>query len=657
MRRTVPLLTACCAVLPVLALAESASFDAAAAFGARQSVLDLSLSPDGQNLAWIAPTAGQGAVVYTLSLATKDAKAKPSLASSGSPERLESCAWVSNERLVCTVYILAMDAQLGPLPFTRLVAVNTDGSNPKTLSKEQTQHTHGLLLGGGEVIDWLPDTEASVLLTRNYLANDAIGTRFGSSDTGLGVDVIDTRTLQAHRVEPPRRNAGGYISDGRGHVRIVASGEQTARGVTGVIQYDFHPVGSEDLQPLSTYRTTDHTGFAPLAVDPEHDVAYGYEKLDGRLAIYTMALNSGHAKQLIYANPEVDVSHLITLGRQHRIVGVSYLTEYRHDEYFAPDIKTLMESLRRALHVPAHVIDASQDETRMLVQTSTDVDPGVFYIFDRKSHQLQTLFVARNQLEGVKLATVRPVTYTAGDGTQIPAYLTLPPGTESAKGLPAIVMPHGGPSARDVWGFNWLAQFFANRGYAVLQPNFRGSYGYGENWSRDNGFRDWKVAIDDVLDGGRWLVKEGVDPSKLGIVGWSYGGYAALQSAVVDPGLFRAVIAIAPVTDLPALRESYRRWSNFELESDFIGEGATAREGSPAEHADRIKAPVLLFHGGMDRNVSIEQSRRMESALKSAGGKVTLVTWDPLDHQLDDSAARSQMLSQSDAFLRAAFGM
>ena len=218
-------------------------------------------------------------------------------------------------------------------------------------------------------------------------------------------------------------------------------------------------------------------------------------------------------------------------------------------------------------------------------------------------------------------------------------------------------MPHGGPSARDVWGFNWLAQFFANRGYAVLQPNFRGSYGYGENWSRDNGLRDWKVAIDDVLDGGRWLVKEGVDPSKLGIVGWSYGGYAALQSAVVDPGLFRAVIAIAPVTDLPALRESYRRWSNFELESDFIGEGATAREGSPAEHADRIKAPVLLFHGGMDRNVSIEQSRRMESALKSAGGKVTLVTWDPLDHQLDDSAARSQMLSQSDAFLRAAFGM
>jgi dipeptidyl aminopeptidase/acylaminoacyl peptidase len=657
MRRIVSLLTVFCALVSGLALAESAPFDAAAAFGARQSVLDLSLSPDGQNLAWIAPAAGQGAVVYTLSLASKDAKAKPAMSSSGSPERLESCGWVSNERLVCTVYILAMDAQLGPLPFTRLVAVNTDGSNPKTLSKEQTQHTHGLLLGGGEVVDWLPETEASVLLTRDYLPNDTIGTRFGSSDTGLGVDIVDTRTLQAHRVEPPRRNAVEYISDGRGHVRIVASQENTARGYTGVTEYEFHPTGSEQFEPLSTYRIQDQTGFRPIAVDPEHNIAYGFKKLDGRTALYTMTLDSARAEQLIYANPQVDVSNLMMLGRQKRIVGVNYYTEYRHAEYFAPDIKTLMESLNRALHVPVHVIDASQDETRMLVQTSTDVDPGVFYIFDRKSHQLQTLFVARNQLEGVKLATVSPVTFTAADGAQIPGYLTLPPGVQSLKGLPGIVMPHGGPSARDVWGFNWLAQFFAYRGFAVLQPNYRGSYGYGDNWFQKNGFREWKVAINDVLDGGRWLVKEGVDPAKLGIVGWSYGGYSALQSAVMDPTLFKAVIAIAPVTDLPSLVESFRRWSNFELQSDFIGEGANAREGSPAQHADRIKAPVLLFHGGMDRNVSIEQSRRMESALKSAGGKVTLVTWDPLDHQLDDSAARAQMLSQSDAFLRAAFGM
>lgn len=657
MRRIVPILTALTVILPTLTLADSAPFNAAAAFGARPSAIDVALSPDGQNIAWIAPGTGQGGVLFTLSLA---AGAKPRAAlSSGtsSPERLQSCDWVSNERLVCEVYVLAMDAQLGPLPFTRLLAVNSDGSNPRVLSKEQTQHTHGLILGGGRVIDWLPDTEASVLMTRVYLANDSIGTRTGSSETGLGVDTVDTRTLQSHRVEPPRRQAVGYISDGRGHVRIVANQEATGRGVTGEIIYEFHPVGSEELQPLSVYNTVDHTGFSPAAIDPEHNLAYGYKKLDGRMAVYTMALDSGREEHLLYANPEVDVGHLLTLGRQHRVVGAIYTTEYRHAEYFAPDVKALHESLARALHGPVHVVDASQDESRLLVHTSSDVDPGVYYLFDRKSHQLQALFVVRNQLEGVKLATVQPMSYPAADGTQIPGYLTLPPGAQSVKGLPAIVMPHGGPSARDVWGFSWLAQFYANRGYAVLQPNYRGSSGYGDAWFRDNGFRAWKIAIGDVLDAGRWLVKEGADPAKLGIVGWSYGGYAALQSAVVDPTLFKAVVAIAPVADLPMLREQYRHWGNFNLVSDFIGEGATAREGSPAENAGRIKAPVLLFQGVMDANVSIEQSRRMESALKAAGGKVTLVTWEQLDHQLDDSAARTEMLSQSDAFLRAAFGM
>jgi len=636
--------------------AESASFDAASAFGARPSVSELTLSPDGQSLAWIAPSRGQGSIVYTMRL-DKETKPKPALAASGSPERLEWCGWVSNDRLVCDVYVLATDAVFGVLPFSRVMAVNVDGSNPKVLSNQQTVHTHGLMLGGGEVIDWLPETEASVLMSRVYGSNDQLGSRLGSSETGLGVDEIDTRTLQTHRVEPPHREAVDYISDGHGHVRIVANREVTGRGFTGVVMYLFHPQGSGDLLPLSTYQFKDESGFAPVAVDPESNLAYGFKKLDGRAALYSVALDPGRSEQLVYANPQVDVAGLITLGRQDRIVGVTYVTQFRHDEYFAPDVKALVDSLARALHVRPHVVAASVDESRLLVQTSTDVDPGVYYLFDKKTRQLETLFVVRNQLEGVKLATVKPVAYAAADGSQVPGYLTLPPGAESLKGLPAIVMPHGGPNARDVWGFDWLAQFFANRGFAVLQPNFRGSWGYGDRWFVQNGFRSWKVAIGDVLDGGRWLVKEGADPGKLGIVGWSYGGYAALQSAAEDPTLFKAVVAIAPVTDLNQLKEEHRRWDDFEFVSEFVGEGPHVREGSPARRADRFRAPVLLFHGTKDRNVSFEQSQRMESALKSAGARVTLVTFDGLDHQLEDSDVRAQMLSRSDKFLREAFGM
>src|SRR4029077_14505845 len=219
---------------------------------------------------------------------------------------------------------------------------------------------------------------------------------------------------------------------------------------------------------------------------------------------------------------------------------------------------------------------------------------------------------ARSELEGVQLAKVRPITYQAADGVAVPAYLTLPPGKEDAKGLTAIVLPHGGPSARDEWGFDWLSQFYAARGFVVLQPEFRGSSGYGDAWFRQNGFRSWPVAIGDVLAAGRWLVKEGMaDPKKLAIVGWSYGGYAALQSAVVDSGVFKAVVAIAPVTDLAALREERRRWSDYSLIAEVVGDRPHVREGSPAANAGKIKVPVLLFHGAMDANVDISHSRRM----------------------------------------------
>jgi dipeptidyl aminopeptidase/acylaminoacyl peptidase len=211
----------------------------------------------------------------------------------------------------------------------------------------------------------------------------------------------------------------------------------------------------------------------------------------------------------------------------------------------------------------------------------------------------------------------------------------------------------GGPSSRDVWRFDWLAQFYAARGFAVLQPNFRGSFGFGDEWLEKNGFQSWQVAIGDVVDGGRWLVSEGIaDPSKLAIVGWSYGGYAALQSAVVAPDLFKAVVAIAPVTDFASLKESRRWWSDYEVVSNYIGSGPHVRAGSPAQNADKIKAPVLMFQGELDRNVPIAQSRLMDERLKQAGVPHELVTWPDLDHYLEDSAAREEMLRKSDAFLR-----
>ena len=151
------------------------------------------------------------------------------------------------------------------------------------------------------------------------------------------------------------------------------------------------------------------------------------------------------------------------------------------------------------------------------------------------------------------------------------------------------------------------------------------------------------------------MVSQGIAaPSKLAIVGWSYGGYAALQSAATEPGLFKAVVAIAPVTDLQMLKEEFRGWSNHALVSKFIGQGDNVRKGSPAENAGSIAAPVMLFHGTHDRNVDVKQSERMASRLQSAGKRVELVTYPDLDHSLPDSRVRADMLRRSDQFLKAA---
>jgi dipeptidyl aminopeptidase/acylaminoacyl peptidase len=641
---------------------QSNGFDAAAAFGARQSVLDVSLSPDGKSIAYVAATAGPGSAVVTRDLA-EGSKGRIALVASGKPEHIRGCNWVSADRLVCTVLGVVpspINVAVGFfLEKSRLVAVDRSGGNMKILSTTNNEFSRAYQLSGGSVLDWLPDQEGMVLMSRTYVPDDHLGSRIVSKQEGLGVDLVDTRTLSVKTIEEPGSSTVYYVSDGRGTIRIV--GKRLKSGPdgmdSGITGYWYRKQGSREWLKLSDYNWADQSGFLPLAVDHDLDIAYGYKEKDGATAIYSVKLDASLSENLVYAQPDVDVGGLIRIGRRNRVVGVSYATDFPHAVYFDPDIENLMKSLERALpHQKLKVVESSVDEQVLLVYAGSDADPGMYYVFDRPARQLHPLLAVRSELDGVKLAKVRPVMYPAADGVMVPGYLTLPAGQEEAKGLPAIVLPHGGPSARDYWGFDWLSQYFAARGFAVLQPNFRGSAGYGDAWLHDNGFKSWRVAIGDVLDAGHWLVAQGIaDPARLSVLGWSYGGYAALQSAVTEPGLFKAVIAIAPVTDLEALKEEHRHWSDYRLVRDMVGEGPHVRDGSPARNADKIKVPVLLFHGGMDTKVAITQSRLMAERLSKAGVKNELITWDSLDHYLEDSDARTKMLRRSDEFLRQAF--
>lgn len=645
-----------CAIAPRAAMADDAAV-LARKFGALEDVHQVSLSPDGQRLAYVAK-GDNASVVYVVEI-RPGAVPTGLLSIQSGDGKIHSCRWITSQRVTCYVTAAQRDVSGPLLTYTRAFAINADRSGMTKLSANTRSTMQYAMQFGGGVIDFNGGAPGTVLMTREHVPTAQIGSNAGNDRQGLGVDLVDTVTLKRTVVEPPRPSAVTYISDGHGAVRIVGY-RPNDDGYTGSkLLYSFRPPASRDWQPLSKVLISDtgmSSGFYPVAVDAAHNLAYGFDQKDGFDALFSMPLDGSGTRNLVLAQPDVDIDGLVKVGPHGRVVGASYVTDKRKFAYFDPELRKLSEALGRA--VPGqpliHILDANEQESKLLLLGTGDTDPGTIYLYDKASHQLNPLLAVRSALGGTPLAPVRPITYKAADGTDIPGYLTLPVGG-SGRGLPAIVMPHGGPAARDEWGFDWLVQFFAARGYAVLQPNYRGSTGYGADWYRRNGFQSWRTAVGDINDAGRWLLAQGIAaPGQLAAFGWSYGGYAALQGAALDPDLYAASVAVAPVTDLASLKQEASYFTSARLVERFIGTGPHVREGSPAQNVERIKVPVLLFHGDMDQNVDVAESRLMERKLRGAGKPVTYVEFAGLDHYLESAAARARMLQESDAFLRKA---
>lgn len=631
--------------------------DLARRFGSRADVLQISLSPQGKQIAYIAP-AGHGEQVLVVDV-DKGGAPRPILAVDQAGGHLIWCKWPTEAKLICDLRLTAafQDELIG---WSRLYVINADGSGSKILDSD-TARTIGVSQYGGAVLAYdVKGKKDKVLMSRPVYAQKTTGTLIGSSHGGLEVDEVDVDTLQRRQVEKLRNNSMGYIADEDGRIRMMVTIPRDTQGYLRTDQptYLYRPKGSSDYRDLNP--RAEISDLSIYSIDSAHDKAIGIGRIDGFLKVLAISLDGTGTVETLLERPRVDVNELIRIGRSNRVVGASYATDRRQVEYFDPGLKALVASLQKALGGRGllEIIDASRDENRLLVLYRSDVNPGMTYLFNKKTKQLQELLPLRDGTEELTLSTMKSITYKASDGTSIPAYLTLPPGVSSPKGLPAIVMPHGGPEARDEWGFDWMVQFYAQRGFAVLQPNFRGSAGYGEAWMHDNGFKAWKIAVGDVNDAGRWLVSQGIaNPKELAVVGWSYGGYAALQAAATSPDVFKGVVAIAPVTDLDLLRNDASHFTNYKIVSDFLGHGDYIDEGSPSKQADKIVAPVMLVHGTMDERVNERHSELMKGALRAVGRPPVFLKFDGLGHSLSDSAARIELLNKSDEFLRKVLGM
>jgi dipeptidyl aminopeptidase/acylaminoacyl peptidase len=648
-----PVLFALAVGVASIAMAQSSPLEQA--FGTLPAQSSVRLSPDGTKLAYLVAQKDRAESLVVTNVATKESKVVMSV--DGKPLNFAWCNWATNTRLVCDLrarYQGAMDVAAA----SRILSINADGTDMKLITNRENKDQIYRTNWGGGVLDWFGGEPGTILMDRWYVPVQRTGSLIESRGEGLGVERVDVTSLKRTNVEPPRPTGAEYISDGQGVVRIFGVRDAIDGYSKSAIRYMYRAAGDRDWKQLGVYDQTTRQGFNPYAVDGRNNLVYGLKQHNGRRALVSYTIDGvGPQERIVYANDKVDVDGPVTIGRSRRVIGASYVEERPHIFYIDKDVERVVRSLEKALpNAPIiRVLDVSDDGNKFLIHASRDVEPGTYYLFDRAGKTLAKVLLSHPQLEGVKLAEQKPVQYRAADGTMIPAYLTLPVGS-SGKNLPAIVMPHGGPSARDEWGFDWWAQYYAARGFAVLQPNYRGSDGYGEKWLERNGLQSWRLAMNDILDAGRWLVASGTaEPRKLAIVGWSYGGYAALQTAVVDPDLFKSIVAVAPVTDFTLLREQYRLRTDFFIARDFIG--SDLKDGSPAQNAAALKAPVLIFHPTQDQNVSYAQGKLMADRLKDAGKTVTFITYADLGHQLESSEARADMLAKSDAFLRTSLGL
>jgi len=656
-------LTERCALALALATTMSPSAanptpDLAALFGTRPAATGMAISPDATRLLYIAPAGSGGSAVVVLDVASGTTRIV--LSSTTASARPDDCFWKSETRLVCRFYGVVASGN-GLLPVTRILAVDADGNNVKQLGQRSTVDMLGANQFSGKVIDTLADDPGHVLM-QIEVAEQAQWEGSGGSNirrarAGMSVQRVDIRTNAATIVESPNPIIREFGTDGHGSVRYRATGSVDPNGyLREAVQYAVRGVGDRNWKSAGASSSAVVPQFEFEGFDDTGGGMLTRETKDGREALFRLATDGSGTRTLVFAHALVDVDGVLRIGKYQRPVAVRYTVDAPQYEYFDPVLLKLTRSLSAALpdHPDVVVLDESWDRTKLLVASGQGGTPGTYYLFDSATHKLAEVLSLRPGLQQSTLATVKAVRYPAADGTMIPGYLTLPPGVPPTR-LRAIVMPHGGPSARDTGGFDWLAQYYAAIGYAVLQPNFRGSSGYGAAWYRSNGFKSWATAIGDVNDGARWLVTQGIaEGARLAIVGWSYGGYAALQANVLDPGLYKAAVAVAPVTDLAGMKMRALNYTNALQVAAFIGDGPHVSAGSPARNAGRFRAPVLLFSGDRDLNVDVSQSRLMATALGSAGKPYELKIYPGLDHQLDDSEARADLLRRSTSFLDAA---
>ncbi|MBO9621505.1 MAG: S9 family peptidase [Sphingomonas sp.] len=462
---------------------------------------------------------------------------------------------------------------------------------------------------------------------------------------------VDLDTGKSERIVRAQEHVWSWYADNSGVVRAGI-------GVDGKKWWLlYRTAADQEFKRIKRTRDdgTDVDKFIPLdGSDQGFAVAAG---ATGRFGLYRYDFLADRVGEQLYENPSVDIDDFDLLP-DGKVAGVYYTDDKPEVAWIDPQLKALQGRIDRALPGKVNrVVSTSRDKMRLLVWSSAADDPGIFYFYDRATREMSPFAAPHEALFDKRLAAMEPVRYKARDGLEIRAYLTLPPG-RSDKNLPLIVMPHGGPFARDAWGFDPWVQYLASKGYAVLQPNFRGSTGFGKSFV-EKGYGAWGRAMqDDIDDGVKWLAGRGTaDAKRVCIMGASFGGYAAMWAAVRNPDLYRCAISLAGISDVGSMlrydRKSFsapryaRDWQS-KVQGD---KGFELDQISPIKSVDKLGVPILIAHGDEDDNVPLYQSRRLHEALEKLGRPHEYVVYKGEGHGFADPDNATDFLSRVGKFL------
>jgi dipeptidyl aminopeptidase/acylaminoacyl peptidase len=612
-------------------------------FSQLPDVSSLSLSPDGNKLVSLIRVdipEKKGVAVQTTDLKTKAAKILLFL--DNSEYIIYRIYWKDNKTILVHAFAAVDQKSWGhgqrskyKVRVTRLLFVDSETGNvtkpftPMFLSKFELPP-----VDQDTVIDTLPDDHNHVLMSLYgtiYKVDIHKGTSsvYFTSSNYFFPTITDTE----HRL----RAGYHYPKDGMTIVRYLDLASNTWKDFSkqkGVFSDDEITILGFGNNPNEMYFSAYH---------------------EDRLAVFTTDLTDPKlTRKLILADKKYDISgSLIYDASEKNVIGITGL-ENGGTHFIDPELSKMQSRIHKALpNTQNYLYSLTSDKNKFIVFSTSATESGTYYLGQRSPLKLEAIAFKYKNLAPDVLSPVTHIEYKARDGLAIEAFLTLPK-DKPAKNLPTLMFPHGGPIARDNAAFDYWSQFFANKGYAVLQMNFRGSSGQGLA-HRNAGLAKWgKEMQDDIEDGARHLIAQGIaDPKSIAIVGASYGGYAALMGAVKTPDFYRCAISVAGVSNVYELVLDTRAfWSTYNVVDEQIGTGAkNLKDISPVNHVDKIKVPILLIHGEDDRQVDIKHSIQMRDNLLKAGKQVEFLSLPAEDHYLSNEKNRIDTFKAMDTFL------